>query len=88
MAKAKAAAVSITRDEWLKAMTDVGLVVDQDDDPSSLTISEFAEMFGLSHEAAGRKLRALFSANKATRAKKWVNGSDGRRILIASYKLT
>jgi hypothetical protein len=58
-----------------------------DIDPASITIPEFAEMFALGYNSAGRRLRALVESGKAKRAQKWTTGVDGRRILVSSYRL-
>lgn len=85
--KAKTTTIGIGRDEWLKAMEDAGMLVEKAVDPEAVTIAEFATLFGMPTEAAGRKLRALARAGKATRAQKWATGSDGRRYLTTAYRL-
>lgn len=78
--------MSISRDEWLKALGDAGF--SQEDDQSAVTLSEFAALVGISRHVAAARLGALIAAGKAIKTKKyWVNGR-GIRVLGAAYKLT
>jgi hypothetical protein len=88
MAKAKEP-ITITRDEWLKALTDVGIKAarPEDIDQGALSIAEYAEMFGISTDTGGKQLRALVVQGKAKRVMKWRNGSDGRRYLSSAFRL-
>jgi len=58
----------INRDQWLNALTEVGLAYD--DDPDAITINEFAAMIGTQRIAAKTRLDALVAAGKATRTRK------------------
>jgi len=76
--------IGITRDEWLKALKDVG---QDDDDQSALTVTEFRTMLNLKRNKAQSLLDALVAAKKAVRTTKRVADSQGRRQLLTAYKL-
>ena len=76
----------ITRDDWLKALTDAGL--DFEDDQGAVTVAEFMAMFDLMRHTAERQLRALAKAGKATATRRRVVLADGRRISCVAYRLT
>ncbi len=89
MAKAAKAPITITRDEWLKALDAVGIRAarPEDIDPTAMTIPEYAEMFGVTNDTGGKQLRALVAKGKAKRVMKWRHGSDGRRYLSSAFRL-
>jgi hypothetical protein len=76
---------SISRDEWLKALSDAGAGIQ--DDPSAITIAEFAQMFGLNWQAASRRLRLLVSKGQAIETRKVGTGRDGRRCDLIAFRL-
>lgn len=78
----------ITRDEWLRALTEAGVASPDVDDQDAVTIIEFQEMFGLPRNTAAFKLRALVTAGKATETRKVVLNSYGRRQSLKAWRLT
>jgi predicted ArsR family transcriptional regulator len=78
--------MSITRDDWLKAMEEAGAHDDRND-PSAVTIIEFAAMFGLPRDAARRRLNALEQAGKATVTRKYGPRRDGKMFRMMAWKL-
>lgn len=77
--------VSISRDEWLKALADIGQ--DERTDEDAITVSEFAEMMGIKRTAAGDRLRMLVQAGRAIEKRKAVFDSRGRRCVHLAYRL-
>lgn len=77
---------TISRDEWLKALTDVCGTFENDQE--AVTILEFAAMFGLERQAAVRRLEAMVAAGKARRTKKVVRDDYGRTRSYIAYRLT
>lgn len=71
----------ISRDDWLKALSEAGLV--DADDPDAVTASEFAEMFGTTHQSARRVLKALVAQGAAMLSKRKVPG----RAVVTAYRL-
>lgn len=67
----------INRDEWLKAIDEAGMALE--DDQSAVTIYEFAELFGLVPNTAWRHLEKLVKAGKAERTSKRKTCPDGKR---------
>lgn len=57
------------------------------DDPESITTSEFSAMMGVSINTAKRRLREMVTKGIATAAMKRVDGADGKRYIVRSYKL-
>lgn len=76
----------ISRDEWLKALAEVG-ESDQDDDPEAITTSDFMAMMGLDRQTARRRLEKLVTLGKATRSKKRERLTDGRLVRSNGYRL-
>ena len=77
--------VTINRDEWLAALSAANIPTE--DDPSAVTIGEFAAMLGTGRVAAQLRLDTLVTAGLATRTHKSVAvAGRGPRLLIA-YKL-
>ncbi len=77
---------SISRDEWLKALNEAGYQ-DGQDDPTAITVPEFAQMLGVNRQAAIRRLNTLVATGKATRTRKWSRYTDGRSVLMLAFKL-
>lgn len=75
----------IARDEWLKALAEIG--EPQEDDQLAVSIPEFAAMFSLNRQGAERRLRALEAAGKATRTHKRLTAADGRLRWLVAYRL-
>ena len=73
----------ISRDEWLKALTDAGV----EDDQGATTAGEFAALFGLNRLTAERRLKALEAAGKVTRTHKRSARTDGRIVTCVAYRL-
>ena len=80
--------VSITRDEWLHALTEAGIDTGAVDDQDAVTVAEFMAMFNLGRNTAQHKLDALAAAGKAALTKKVAINSYGRRISQKAYRLT
>ena len=79
---------TITRDDWLKALSEAGMSTHAVDDQGAVTISEFAEMFTLPYQTARNKLARLIRAGRATETEKTVVNSYGRRVSMKAYRLT
>ena len=75
----------ITRDDWLKALTEAG--ANLEDDQDAVTVAEFMAMFDLVRYTAERRLRALAAAGKATVTRKRMTATDGRRVYCIAYRL-
>lgn len=78
--------VSISRDEWLKALADAG-VKSQEDDQLAVTVMEFAATFDLPAPTARHQLELLVKAGKATRTAKRGRTPYGRSITYNAYRL-
>ena len=77
----------ISRDEWMKALTEAGLH-DQEDDQAAVTVTEFAAMFGIHRLRAARQLEALAKAGKAHKTYKRTRTPDGGRTFrYIAYRL-
>lgn len=77
----------ITRESWLKALSEAGLPTHDDDDPNATTIDEFAAMFGLAQSTAKHRLEKLVAIGKATRSSKYVTNDNGRTNRCRAYRL-
>lgn len=75
--------MTITRDDWLKALGEAVKPVD----PEALTVRELAEMTGISRRAMDEHVRRLVDAGKAIRAYKVVQNSAGQQRHVAAYRL-
>lgn len=75
----------ISRDLWLKALEDVG--ESQTNDPDAITITEFADTFGLLRQAAARQLETLTKAGKAIRTRKKAKALNGHMVSHIAYRL-
>jgi hypothetical protein len=76
----------INRDEWLKALTEAGLEV-HEDDQSAISIQEFADLFRVHYYTASRRLNQLVAKGKAVKTRKHTRGADGRRMSMVAYRL-
>ena len=77
--------MSISRDDWLKAISDIGY--DIVDDQSAVTIREYAEMMKLPLATAAGHLRSLERHGRATKTTKRCAASSGRMLMHVAYKL-
>ena len=75
----------ISRDEWLKALEDVGVM--QHNYPDAVTITEFCELMSLKWATASRQLEALVTAGRATKVRKLSVSRDGRQMFRVAYML-
>ena len=75
----------ITRDEWLKALTEADEAVA--DDRGAVTIAEFAAMFGLRSHVASYRLRNMMLKGRAVRTSKRGYDGAGRLKTLAAYRL-
>lgn len=75
--------MSITRDEWLKAMGEAAAPAD----PDALSTAEIAKMFGIPITAASRRLRELVADGKAVRSVKLTAMVNGHSKRVPAYKL-
>jgi DeoR/GlpR family transcriptional regulator of sugar metabolism len=78
--------VSISRDEWLKALVEIGETVE--DDQQAVTVAEFAEMFTMSRCTASRRLELLVTEGKATRTRKRLRVASNNRLMsLIAFRL-
>ena len=75
----------ITRDDWIKALTEANVSTDNDQD--AVTVREFASMTGLGSWMAGYYLRKLYAMGKATRTSKRGVDMGGRPRTLVAYRL-
>jgi hypothetical protein len=75
----------ITRDDWLRALSDANESVA--DDPEAITIGEFAQMFGLKQCVAAYRLRNLHNKGRALRTSKRGFDGAGRYKTLTAYRL-
>ena len=78
--------VSISRDEWLRALADVGFIEGENDE-HAVTVAEFGQLIGLERTAATKRLRALVAAGKATETYKRVQAQSGQVVRCRAYRL-
>ena len=76
---------AITRDEWLKALAEIGL--SSEHDAEAITIGEFAALFGVPIGTARHRLNRLVAAGKATRTRKNGVSRYGRATAFVAYRL-
>ena len=77
---------TISRDEWLAALAEIG--DDQTtDDRNAITTTEFMAMMGADRQAARRRLERLVATGKAERTFKRERLPDGRTMRLTGYKL-
>jgi len=75
----------ISRDEWLEALRDVTAPLEENSD--AIMVREFAEILGVSHGQAGRKMRQLVASNRAVQVRRQLRRSDGGVIYVPAYRL-
>lgn len=73
----------ISRDEWLAALGEAALPAD----PDALTTIELGEMFGISAQAAYRRVRALMREGRAVRTCKTITDVGGYPKRVPAYRL-
>jgi len=78
--------MTITRDDWLKALAEAG-VDDSTDDQEAVTAQELGDLLGVPRLTAERRLKLLAAAGKATRTRKRKQSSDGRMVSYIAYRL-
>lgn len=76
-------AESITRDEWLRALTEI----DGEVEPDAVSTNEFAEMVSIPTRTARDKLTKLVENGRARRTAKYVTNANGHRARVAAYVL-
>ena len=77
--------VTITRDDWLQALADAGVPLE--DDRGAVTVNEFAEMFALTSWMAAYHLRNLHAKGRAVRTSKRGPDTAGRQKMLVAYRL-
>lgn len=77
---------NISRDDWLKALTEVS-TLPADDNPDAVTSAEFATMCGFSQDTARRRLQTLLKLNRVQQTSKWIHDMSGRPQHVRAYKL-
>ena len=75
----------ISRDEWLKALSEAGLPMENDE--SALTLLEFAELCNIPRTTAQGYLAKLVKAGKASPTWKMKATSSGAMIRHRAYRL-
>jgi hypothetical protein len=76
----------INRDEWLKALAEVGEGLEHD--PDAITTDEFATMFGMHRCTAERRLALLVAEGKAIRTFKRTRVASNNRVMqLVAYRL-
>lgn len=80
---------SITRDEWMHAVSEAGYVLDVDNDPQAITVNDFMAMFTppLTRRAAENRLEVMIRAGKVRRTQKLGTDSFGRTRRYVAYRL-
>lgn len=85
MAKTKAA-VTITRDDWLKAVDEVS-ASQADADSDLMSYFDFAELAGIAPTTASHRLNALAAAGRAIRTTKRIIAGDGKCRRVVAFRL-
>lgn len=75
----------ITRDDWLKALNEAGVVTE--DDQNAVTVNEFMVMFDLPRQQASRQLIQLEAAGRAVRTRKIGTTPDGKTVRYLAFRL-
>lgn len=75
----------ISRDEWLRALADIG--ESEEDDQGALTTDEFMATIGMDRQRARRQLEKLVVFGKAVRTRKLARTGDGRKVHMIAYRL-
>jgi len=79
--------MSITRDEWLKALAHAN-IASEEDDQEAVTATEFAALFQVPVTTARTRLRALVDRGLARETKKMASDTRGHRKQLTAYRLT
>ncbi len=78
--------VTITRDDWLKAIAET--TADKaESDPSVLSYYDFAAQMGVAVATARSRLNGLVAAGRAVRTTKRTVTPDGRLRTIVAFRL-
>ena len=77
--------MTINRDLWLKAVTDVKAPLA--DDPDAVTTNEFATIYQCGYSTARNRLKALLAAGKVEPVTKWTTDGAGRRLRVPAWRL-
>ena len=77
----------ITRDDWLSAIREATEPLPSADDDESVTIADFATLLGVQRCQAGKRMRMLVHAGKATLTRKSIRRVDGGVIWVPAYRL-
>lgn len=83
---AKASPVTITRDDWLKAIEETQKA-QVDTDPDVMSYYDFAAKMGCVIGTARVKLDALVKAGRAKKVSKMVIAGDGRLRRVVAFRL-
>lgn len=75
--------MTVTRDEWLRALN----LVAPTDDPNAMTTSELAALLGIDSRRARERLSRLVADGKATRVTKVIRTPAGVAIRLPAYRL-
>jgi hypothetical protein len=75
----------ITRDDWLQALHEAGVVTESDD--TAITLAEFADMTGLKHATAHARLQLLVETGKAIQTHKLTRTRGGKMVMHKAYRL-
>lgn len=78
--------MSITRDDWLRALNEAGIAA-AEDDQGAITVAEYMALVGVQYDTARRQLRGLVTAGKATQTFKRTRGADGRSLSLKAFRL-
>lgn len=75
----------INKDEWLSAVK----AANEAPLPASdaITLTEFGQLMGVERSQAGKRMRGLVQAGKATPTKKQTRRADGGIIWVPAYRL-
>ena len=79
--------VSITRDDWLKAVQDAEAKAREVPESDAMTVQEFAAFIGMTRLSAASRLATLVALGKAERTRKKIRRSDGVVISATAYRL-
>lgn len=80
--------MTITRDDWLRALIEIGVHDGREEDPTALTINECAAMLNIKRDAAARRLSRLVESGGAERVLKRITTQNGRSVRLVAFRLT
>lgn len=75
----------ITREEWLKALSEVGQFAE--DDQGAILISDVMAMCKIKRHTAERRMRMMVEAGKAIKTHKRAVAGDGRVRHMVAFRL-